>query len=165
MIVLAIDPGNVQSAFVVFDGAKLLQFGKEDNEQLLCMLRYRHQRTCASHLVIEHIANMGMSVGQSVFDTCLWSGRFIEAWWDQPFSLIKRREVKLHLCGNMRAKDSNIRTSLIDKFSNGLGKDVAIGKKASPGPLFGVSADVWSALAIAVTWTEMCQANTKGVAA
>jgi hypothetical protein len=28
----------------------------------------------------------------------------------------------------------------------------AIGRKASPGPLYGISRDVWSALAIAVTY-------------
>lgn len=29
----------------------------------------------------------------------------------------------------------------------------AIGRKASPGPLYGISRDVWSALAIAVTYS------------
>jgi hypothetical protein len=28
----------------------------------------------------------------------------------------------------------------------------AVGRKAAPGPLFGIHADVWSALAIAVTY-------------
>jgi hypothetical protein len=156
VIVLAIDPGNVQSAFVVYDGEKLFDFGKWENERLLNHIRSTKD-LLAEHMAIEHIANMGMSVGQSVFDTCLWSGRFIEAWWDQPFTLIKRREVKSHICGNQRAKDSNIRTALIDRFSDGKGKDVAIGKKKAPGPLFGVAADVWSALAIAVTWTDTWQ--------
>jgi hypothetical protein len=29
----------------------------------------------------------------------------------------------------------------------------AVGRKANPGPLYGISRDVWSAIAIAVTYT------------
>jgi hypothetical protein len=64
--------------------------------------------------------------------------------------MLQRRAVKLALCGDSRAKDANIRQALIDRFG---GKDAAIGRKAAPGPLYGISRDVWSALAIAVTYT------------
>jgi hypothetical protein len=30
----------------------------------------------------------------------------------------------------------------------------AIGRKAAPGPLYGISRDVWSALAVAVTYAD-----------
>ena len=40
----------------------------------------------------------------------------------------------------------------IDKF--GGSKETAIGKKANPGPLYGVKKDIWAALAVAVTWAE-----------
>jgi len=63
---------------------------------------------------------------------------------------ISRRAVKLHLCGSARAKDANIRQALIDRY----GGSAAIGRKAAPGPLYGVSKDVWSALAIAVTYQQ-----------
>jgi hypothetical protein len=46
-----------------------------------------------------------------------------------------------------------VRASLIDRF--GPYKEKAIGKKATPGPLFGIHADEWSALAIAVTWYDL----------
>jgi hypothetical protein len=36
---------------------------------------------------------------------------------------------------------------MIDRF--GPGKEKAIGRKATPGPLYGVKKDIWSALAIA----------------
>jgi hypothetical protein len=64
--------------------------------------------------------------------------------------LLPRRAVKLALCGDSRAKDANIRQALIDRFG---GKDAAVGRKAAPGPLYGISRDVWSALAIAVTYS------------
>jgi len=58
--------------------------------------------------------------------------------------------VKMHLCGQARAKDANIRQALIDRF----GGAAAIGRKAAPGPLYGISGDVWQALGLAVTWWD-----------
>ena len=63
--------------------------------------------------------------------------------------MLPRRAVKLALCGDSRARDANIRQALIDRF----GGSAAVGRKAAPGPLYGISRDVWSALAIAVTYT------------
>jgi hypothetical protein len=57
-----------------------------------------------------------------------------------------------HLCEFVRANDANIRAALIDRF--GPGKDKAVGRKATPGPLFGLKGDEWSALAIALTAHE-----------
>ena len=155
MNILAIDPGHTQSAYVNFDVAarRLDSFGKCPNAELLDAVR-GHRAGSADHLVIEQVACMGMAVGAEVFETVFWSGRFAQAWSCQgrPWSRVKRHEVKMHLCGNMRAKDPNIRQALIDMFSDGRGKEVAVGRKAAPGPLFGVSADVWAALAVAVTW-------------
>ena len=64
---------------------------------------------------------------------------------------IERREEKLHLCDSPRANDSTIRQAIIDRFG---GKDAAIGKKKVPGPLYGISGDVWAALAVAITAVE-----------
>ena len=62
--------------------------------------------------------------------------------------MLPRRAVKLALCGDSRAKDANIRQELIDRF----GGSAAIGRKAAPGLLYGISRDASSALAIAVTY-------------
>ena len=86
---------------------------------------------------IEMVASYGMPVGKTVFETCVWIGRFDAC---EDATLVYRKDVKMHLCGSMRAKDSNIRQALIDK----LGKEVTKG----------VSKDVWSALAVAVTVSE-----------
>ena len=149
---MAIDPGNEQSAFCWYadDEQKPYRFGKWPNAQVLDMLE-RESTSCL--LAIEMIASYGMPVGREVFETCVWIGRFVQAW-QGDHALVYRREVKLHLCGQPRAKDANIRQALIDRWG---GKDRAVGKKASPGPLYGVSADVWSALAIAVTYVDTRQ--------
>jgi hypothetical protein len=146
-MLVAIDPGWEQSAYVIYDGEKPIAFKIIDNDAMLAFIR----GVDADVLVIEQVACMGMAVGAEIFETVFWSGRFAEAWagkWDR----VKRHEVKMHLCGNMRAKDANIRTAIIDRY--GPGKDKAIGRKKSPGPLFGLSGDCWSALAVAITWTE-----------
>jgi hypothetical protein len=76
-------------------------------------------------------------------------GRFAEAAHRVPVVILPRRAVMLALCGDSRAKDANIRQALIDRF----GGPAAVGRKAAPGPLYGIARDVWSALAIAVTYT------------
>lgn len=152
MTVIAIDPGNEQSAWLELDPRCVtpIGFGIVENVELKRMLaRWVTGHGC--HLAIEMIASYGMPVGREVFDTCLWIGRFIEAW-GRPHMLVYRRDVKMHLCGNSAAKDANVRQALIDRF--GPGKAAAIGTKKQPGPLYGVTADVWSALAIATTWMD-----------
>jgi len=148
MRLLAIDPGPVESAYVLYDTTRRtpITFAKGSNYNMREVLLSRH--LAEDLVVIEMIASYGMAVGAEVFETCVWIGRFIEAT-DSPRRRIFRRDVKLHLCGSARAKDSNIRQALIDRY--GPGKDAAIGRKASPGVLYGIKADVWAALAVAVT--------------
>lgn len=154
MRLLAIDPGCDSSAAVVFDiaGRTIDETRLDNNAQILASID-RWARDC-DHLAIEMVACYGMAVGQDVFGTCLWIGRFIERW-GRPYTLVYRREVKMHLCKSMKAKDANIRQALIDQF--GPGKVTAIGTKKSPGPLYGVSKDLWAALAVGVTWAAARQ--------
>lgn len=157
MKLLAIDPGNVQSALLVYDTAarRPAWFGYLQNPAALERIEVLTGDTDA--MAVEMIASYGMAVGATTFDTCVWIGRFIERWTtfsaaeDEPM-LVMRREVKAALCGSQKAKDGNVRQALIDRF--GPGKDQAVGRKATPGPLYGISGDVWSALAIAVTAAE-----------
>lgn len=120
--------------------------GLEPNEEVLSLL------TPQTHVVIEGIESFGMAVGRDVFETVFWSGRFAQH--AGSFDRVFRKQVKLHLCGQARAKDGNIRQALIDRFGGVGGKEVAIGRKASPGPLHGVKSHIWSALAVAVTYHD-----------
>lgn len=159
MRVLAVDPGPTESAFVLYEdgglergGWKGNAFGKVGNDDLLYMVstrgKYGHREE--SHLVVEMVASYGMPVGAEVFETCVAIGRIVQAW-ERSYTLLKRQEVKLHLCNSPRANDATIRQALIDRYG---GKTKAIGTKKAPGPLYGVSGDVWSALAVAVTFAE-----------
>jgi hypothetical protein len=144
--ILAIDPGTSQSAWLRFDGDRPQGFGITANDVLVRALR---TGSLPDVVVIEKIESYGIAVGAEVFDTVWWAGRFAEAASRVPVVMLPRRAVKLALCGDSRAKDANIRQALIDRF----GGSAAIGRKAAPGPLYGISRDVWSALAIAVTYT------------
>jgi len=162
--ILAIDPGTVQSAWVLFADGRPVAFGIWPNADLLGALRkdapaYRVFEPNAPAYaalegrvaVIEQIASYGMPVGAEVFETVRWSGRFEEALYPTPVAQLPRRDVKLHLCGNSRAKDANIRQALLDRF----GGKSATGTKKAPGPLHGIHADLWAALAIAVTYADL----------
>lgn len=78
--IIAIDPGNRQSAYCVIDCNTLrpLEFGKVDNEELRNKLVFANEQGW-QWAAIEMVASYGMAVGREVFDTVLWIGRFYEA--------------------------------------------------------------------------------------
>lgn len=158
MRILALDPGNEQSAALVYDldTQTPTWWTKAPNDEILHVI----DDQVVDVMAIEMVASYGMAVGATVFETCVWAGRFIERWTageayrgrqDEP-ERVFRREVKAHLCGNQRARDTNIRQAIIDRY--GPGRERAVGLKASPGPLYGLKADCWSALAVALTAAE-----------
>jgi len=156
---IAIDPGTEQSAYLVYDEAtgEIREHGILANGEMLEKLRTtrcEHLGDYDPTLAIEMVASYGMAVGKEVFETVLWTGRFIEAW-GKRYRKVYRQEVKLHLCGSARAKDSNIRQAILDRYPRtGGGATPQIGTKKQPGPLYGVSSHVWAALAVALTAAE-----------
>jgi hypothetical protein len=149
-MIIAIDPGTQQSAWVMMDEHGICSSGIEDNEYLLDRVGcYAQINQDSDYLLIEKIESFGMPVGADVFETVYWTGRFAEAGKHWNIERIPRKDVKMALCGSMRAKDANIRQAIIDRYG---GKDNAIGKKKTPGPLYGVKSHIWSALALAITW-------------
>jgi hypothetical protein len=151
-LLLALDPGSAQTGYVVFCSASwtVKDAGVVPNSTALAMCR-TNPLGC-DELVYEKIASYGMRVGMEVFATVEFSGRCIEAWHPKIAHGVYRREVKLHLCESPKANDASIRVALLDRF--GGSKEKAVGRKASPGPLYGVSSHALSALAVAVTWLE-----------
>ena len=151
LILLSCDPGNIQSAFCLYNTVKKLpiEFCTLQNDEVLLISAFRR----AKAFVIEKVACYGMPVGETVFETVYWSGRFAEQWdtdWTSAnsFARITRQEVKLHLCGQARAKDANVRQALIDRFGEK-------GTVKNKGVLYGIKADEWQALAVAVAYSEI----------
>jgi hypothetical protein len=139
MSILAIDPGPNESGAVLWD-AGVLKTWQCQNEVILSLLTDSKN---APIVAIEMIASYGMSVGKEVFETCVWIGRF-KQWAINPNAvrLVYRKDIKIHLCGTVKAKDSNIRQALIDKYG-------PCGTRKNPGHLYGISGHLWAALAVA----------------
>lgn len=163
MKILAIDPGDVQSAWLVYDSeTKEVEWHAiEPNEKILLMDLPQYFDPNETRFAVEMVASYGMPVGKTVFDTCVWIGRFIQWWESQSRWLavkVYRGKVKMHLCNSMRAKDSNIRQAIIDRYpASGGGAVPQVGTKGLPGPLYGISKDKWSAIAVAITFAETGQ--------
>ena len=155
MRVIGLDPGYIESAFCVYNGVEPLAFQKIRNEELLAQLPH----WCDGMLVIEQMKNYGMPAGDEILDTVFVSGRFAQVWKSlgREWCRVTRKAVVGHICNSGKAKDANVRQAIIDRYG---GKDKAIGKKATPGPLYGMSKDCWSALAIAIYWWEATKGGT-----
>lgn len=154
--ILGIDPGNIQSGWVLYTPQehKIEYKGIDTNVELIAMLR--NNSLVPDVVAIEMIASYGMPVGASVFDTCVWIGRFIECLYrlDIPTELIFRKTACNALCHSVRASDANVRQAIIDIFPpDGGGKTPQIGLKNKQGRLYGMSKDMWNALAIALTYS------------
>jgi hypothetical protein len=139
---LAIDPGNKKSAYVVvsFEGRDPLSWeieahAKIDNEDLLDLL----SEFALDFSVIEMISSYGFKVGDEVFETCRWIGRFeqeLSSFGRPPF-VVKRIDVKIHVSGSVTANDSAIR-SIMHRIW----------------PDSGLANDEWQAAAVAVCAIE-----------
>ena len=156
MRILGIDPGNVNSAAVLYDPETRAIEWKfmGSNEEMLEEFVGGFKDTIP---VIEQVKSYGMAVGESVFETVFWSGRFAQALDARhSWQRLPRLAVKISICHDSRAKDANIRQALIDMFpATGGGKVPQIGTKKQPGPLYGFSKDLWAALAVAVAYNRI----------
>lgn len=148
-MLISIDPGTEQSGICIITDPKRgpFQAAKLENYKVLRYLFSKQEHK----LAIETMTSTGMAVGESTFKTAIWIGRFIQQH-GGPHRLVKRGEVKMHLCGTMQAKDANIRQALIDRFGEK-------GTKAAPGLLYGFTNDLYSALAIGLTALETPEAE------
>jgi hypothetical protein len=156
--VLAIDPGNAESAYVLIDeDCRPVEFGKVPNDELRIdvlppLLNGLHNDR--DRVAIEMVRSYGMPVGAEVFETVVWIGRLFErslTWGHRPH-LIYRGDVKVHHCHSAKAKDANVRQALIDRFGDK-------GTKSNPGWFYGFKADVWQAMALAVYVADTLEAS------
>jgi len=161
----AIDPGPVESAYVVLDEhagypGELVAFGKKKESECISAIISATRNTLV--VGVECVASYGMPVGRTTFDTAMVAGHFeayLHPFADSIHRIYRKSKsdegidgVCMSICNDNRAKDSNIRQAIIDLYpATGGGKIPQIGTKDNPGPLCGVSKDVWAALAVALT--------------
>lgn len=160
-MILAIDPGTRESAYVIRDATRPVEWAMISNGELLSRIegaptslaRWRELTSMA----IEMPA-VAMTSGGEIFHTCRWVGMFQHAWisaWErsdvigraEDVHLMTRHQVKLFLLGrtNQKGADKLVRAALIARYG---GKSTI----AKGGVLHGVTGDCWAALAVAETY-------------
>jgi len=101
-LVIGIDPGTKQSAYVAWDGQWIQEIGTEPNPQVAKYLRDVARRTGRETCVVfEAVEPYGMVVGREVFETIFWTGRLFQIARDtigpKQVSRLPRRAVKKFL--------------------------------------------------------------------
>lgn len=158
-MILAIDPGNIETGYVIVDEETLkpIFVGKVLNKELEEIIIKSKDSITIEHVAIEMVASYGMAVGATVFETCVWIGRFYQCCKENlgiEATLIYRKDEKMNLCNSMKAKDSNITQSLIDRFAPNT-PNKGKGNKKDKGWFYGFKKDIWAAYAVAVTYKDI----------
>lgn len=152
MDILAIDPGTARVGFAEYSNGKWSCFIEAPED---AVDRVRRQADAYDIVAIE-MPKPFRRTPSAVLDTCVVVGRLQEAAGDVVF--VPRSTVAAHLGAK---GDTEVRRALIDRFpATGGGKTPQIGTKAEPGPLYGVSKDMWAALAVGV-WAQDTQGDTQ----
>ena len=160
--VLAIDPGNKESAYCIIRKSdyRPIAFEKCENKFIPGVIS-----GCSNNVkvAIEMVASYGMPVGREVFETCVWIGRFMERALSSGKEVVQyvyREEEKLNICKTKKANDSSIRKALIDRFAE---HDLKNGKgtKGNPDWFYGFKADIWQAYAVGVTFLDREREETE----
>lgn len=139
--VCGIDPGTEQTALVIWNGKAVLDKRLIPNQNVI---DYLATVSCAA-VACEHMQCYGMAVGKEVFETCYWIGKYWEVCdlMGLEWQRVYRSDVKSYWCHSPRASDSNVHAAIVDRLG-------APGRKKTPGVTYGITKDLWSALAIAV---------------
>lgn len=139
MIVLAIDPGPIQSGIVRFDGERALFAGVLPNEDVLGIIADDNSDV----LAIEKFMASGQSLGNESLDTVRWEERFrLASGEPEMVVMIPRRDVKRALGLSQRHGDKDVNAKLAELIG-------PKGVKASPGPMYGVTSHARAAMAVA----------------
>ena len=155
MIILSIDPGTIESAYVTVAVTKAgrplmpIEFDKIGNEGLVAMLpaniRY-------DFMAIER-PQCTRYAGREVTETILWAGRFVQAC-STNFIMYDRAKVGWHILNSKRWNDSKIRTAILNLWYPDMDQKEQE-RAVKNGVLAGIKGDMWQALALAMTANDL----------
>ncbi len=154
MVILGIDPGPQDSAGVLWDTETehVVKAWHRLNDEVLAGCRqFKLMQQNIGAIAIEDPQAQRRPASEDFINTVKWSARFHQAIYDRldigDFSrllLIPYREVSIHFCKIVNAKEKFVKEALIKRFG-------LQGTKTNPGRLYGISGHEWSALAVAIT--------------
>jgi len=155
MKLLAIDSGNIQSAYIIFDTFenRVVKKNLLQNEEFLLKLKDLQ----FDEVAIEKIVSLGMPIGNTTIDTIFFNGRLHEFFLNNFFlkpNWYTRMDIRMHLCLTTRAKDGNVRAALINRFGEPSTKKLShnIYNELEDKIYFGTH--FWSCLAVAMYHLE-----------
>lgn len=137
--VLAFDPGNVQTGWVLviensdtISGVGYIGGGNTPNsilgpalERLSTYVRKQKKQEPVT-LVMEMMKPQGMALSGESMQTLVEIGEFRHIWKPNPWSYAFRQQIRIHTCGTAASKDKNLAQAMKDRWG---GVDVAVGNK------------------------------------
>lgn len=154
-LVLGIDPGPTTSGAVLYspNSKRVLSICKAGSHEQVCdLIDGLHFATPPHRVVvaIEQVQSYGIA-GASLLRTAEVGGRFYQRALDAgraPVWLPRREVLQVLDITGRGNRDALVRQRLIEM--HGGSREVAVGRKASPGPLYGISGHAWQALGVGV---------------
>ena len=158
MIIHAIDPGPITCGVVIYDTDARAVIACDKAQPVEVVLRAITATAARGNqwiVACERVQSYGIA-GSSLLQTAESFGRI----WDRaeghglPFVPLYRREVlrELDLLGAKGNRDSAVRLRMLEMHG---GRERALGSKATPGPLYGVTSHAWQALGLACAAASM----------
>lgn len=177
MLILAIDPGTKQSAYsLIREDYSIVSAAKQPNEDVLALIHHGEFDV----LVIECMEprfhapgagkTMGLRIGDEVYETCIWIGRFMEAAYARGKQVFRvfRSEERARLIPTKKnglpplvgkvgeSGDSKMRAALIARFARH-DKVNGKGRAANKDFFYGFRADMWNSFAVGVVYLDKCR--------
>jgi len=170
MLTLSIDPGTKQSAYTLIrEDYSIVSAAKSPNEDVLNLIHQGEFDALAVECMEPRFhapgagKNMGLRIGDEVYETCIWIGRFMEATYAQgkPVFRVFRSEERARLIPTKKnglppltgkvgeSGDSKMRAALIARFARH-DKVNGKGRAANKDFFYGFRADMWNAFAVGV---------------
>lgn len=146
MTIMAVDPGSTSSGLAVLN-AKTRRLGRAGVFSNHEILKHIEDSTCIDVLALEQMSSYGKPVGQEVFATVFWAGRFAERWiatgrQEESIRQAIRQHIKRHLWGFANAKDSDVLAAVRQRMQSK-------NSRIKGDPLEGVHSHAIAALALA----------------
>ena len=150
MLIIGVDPGPLKSGICGWNGYAPFYPNYDLNDVIFTDVNSLHLDQEKLILAVEKPVCQRYS-GSSVSETAVQAGIFIGIWKPKDYHLITRSKIRWHIGKVKKTNDSVIRRKLIERIH----PDYNL--HHNPGPLIGITADIWQALAVAVTCFDLLE--------